>query len=66
MEGHGVHSFERIANYALDGYTAVWMKKGVVEPWYLEDRWDTPPRSAVKESPETEWFMWIDRVVAKI
>ena len=37
-----------------------------MEPWYPEDGWDTPPRSAIKESPETEWFMWIARVVDKI
>ena len=42
------------------------MKKGVVEPWFLADRWETPPRSEVKESPESDWFMWIARVVDKI
>ena len=58
--------FERIANYALDGYTPFWMKKGVVDPWYPNGRWDTLPRSAVKDSPETEWFLGIARVVDKI
>ena len=65
-EGHGLHSLERIRNYAIDGYTPFWMKKGVVEPWILVDRWETPPRSEVKEPPETEWFLWIARIVDKI
>ena len=38
----------------------------MVEPWIPADRWETPPRSEVKESPETEWFLWIDRIVYKI
>ena len=42
-EVHGVHSLERIRNYALDGYTPFWMKKGVVEPRIPADRWDTHP-----------------------
>ena len=57
---------ERIITYTLDGYTPFWMKKGVVEPWYPVERWDTLPRSAVKESPETERFLWIARVVDRI
>ena len=51
-EGRGELSVERTITYALDGYTPFWMKKGVVELWYLVNRWDTLPRSAVKESPE--------------
>jgi hypothetical protein len=65
-ESHGTHSLEIIISYALNGYTPFWMKKGVVEPWYPTDRWDTLPRSAVKDSPETEWFLWIARVVDRI
>ena len=65
-EGHGLHSLERIRNYALDGYTLFWMKKGVVEPWFPVDRWETPSRNEVKESPEAEWFLWIARIVDKI
>ena len=42
------------------------MKKGVVDPWYPTDRWDTLPRSAVKDSPEAEWFLWIARLVDRI
>ena len=42
------------------------MKKGVVEPWYPTDRWDNLPRSAVKDSPETERFLWIALVVDTI
>ena len=43
-EGYGVHSFERIANYALYGYTPFLMKKGVVDPWYPKDKWATPQK----------------------
>ena len=42
------------------------MKKGVAEPWYPVNRWDTLPRSAVKDSLETERFLWIARVVDRI
>jgi len=65
-EGRGIHSMERIISYALDGYTPFWMKKGVVDPWNPTVRWDTLPRGAVKDSPETEWFLWIARVVDRI
>jgi hypothetical protein len=65
-EGRGDLPFERIVSYALDGYTPLWMKKGIVDPWYPTDRWDTLPRSAVKDSPETEWFLWIARFVDRI
>ena len=61
-EGKGTLSVERIISYALDGYTPFWMKTGVVDPWYPTDRWDTLPRAAVKDSPETEWFLWIARI----
>ena len=54
---------ERIITYAVDGYTPFWMKKGVVEPWYPVSKWDTPPRNAVIDSLETEWFLWIAQVV---
>ena len=43
-----------------------WMKKGVVDPWIPAGRWESPPRSEVKESPETEWFLWIARIVDNI
>jgi hypothetical protein len=65
-EGHGLHSLERITNYALDGYTPFRMKTGVVEPWIPADRWETPPRNEVKDSLETEWCLWIARIVDKI
>ena len=42
------------------------MKKGAVEPWCPVDRWESPPRSDVKESEESEWFLWIARVVDRI
>ena len=47
-DGHGSLHLERIAAYALDGYTPCWMKKGVVEPWNPTDRRDTLPRSVEK------------------
>ena len=65
-QGHGLHFLERIKDYALDGYTPLWTKKGVVDLWILADRWESPPRREVKESPETEWFLWIARIVDKI
>ena len=65
-EGRGEHSMARITSYALDGYTPFWMKKGVVDPWNPVDRWETLPISEVKDSFETEWFLWIARIVDRI
>ena len=65
-EGKGTLSVERVIAYALDGYTPFWMKRGVVDPWNPTDRWDTLPRAAVKDSPKTEWFLWIARIVDRI
>ena len=41
------------------------MKKGAVEPWIPADRWNTPPRNKVKDSPATEWCLWIAHTVAQ-
>ena len=42
------------------------MKKGVVDPSVPTDRWDTPPREDVKDLLETEWFLWIAKIMDKI
>ena len=33
-EGLGAHSRETIKEYAANGYTPLWMHKGVADPWF--------------------------------
>ena len=66
-EGRGTYTMERIVKYAQDGYVPFWMQKGAVDPWAPEEnRWDTLSRNQVKDTPETEWFIWIAGIVDDI
>ena len=65
-EGHGTYPTSRIIKYAADGCAPFWMQKGVVEPWIPNDRWDTPSRDSVRDTPETAWFMWFAPIVDEI
>ena len=65
-ERRGQYTLERIINYAKDGYVPFWMQKGAVDPWVPKARWDTPSRKQVKDTPKTEWFMWIAGVIDEI
>ena len=65
-DGCGVHSKERIMKYDQDGYNPFWMQKGAVDSWVPKDRSDTPSRKLVKDTPETEWFMWIAGIIDEI
>ena len=42
------------------------MQKGVVDPWVPKARWDTISRKQVKETPATEWFLWLVGIVYDI
>ena len=42
------------------------MQKGVVDPWAPKTRWDTLSRKQVKDTPETEWFLWLAGIVVDI
>ena len=41
-------------------------KKGLVEPWSPSDRWESPPYSAIKDSPESELIVWLAKQVDEI
>ena len=62
-DGRGFLPMERIVDYVANRCDPFRMKKGVVDPWYPVNKWDTLPRSLVKYSPEAEWFLWIARIV---
>ena len=65
-ESRGTFSMERIRKYAQDGDVPFWMQKGVVDPWVPKNRWDTPSRKEVKDTPETERCMWIAGIIDEI
>ena len=52
--------------YDQDGYNPFWMQKGAVDSWVPKDRSDTPSSKLVKDTPETEWFMWIAGIIDEI
>ena len=52
--------------YDQDGYNPFWMQKGAVDSWVPKDRSDTPSRKLVKDTLETEWFMWIAGIIDEI
>ena len=57
---------ESIRQYAKDGYVPYWLQKGIVDPWVQQARWDTLSRKQVRDTPETEWFLWLAGIVGDI
>ncbi|MFM7981872.1 MAG: hypothetical protein ACKPKO_21390, partial [Candidatus Fonsibacter sp.] len=40
-----------------------WLQKGVVPSWAPGNRWECPSYKMVYDLPETEWYLWLARIV---
>ncbi|MFM7978446.1 MAG: hypothetical protein ACKPKO_03940, partial [Candidatus Fonsibacter sp.] len=65
-ESGDLYTMEKFREYARDGYAPFYLKKGLVEPWSPSGRWECPPYSAIKDSPESELIIWLAKQVDEI
>ncbi|MFM7979137.1 MAG: hypothetical protein ACKPKO_07450, partial [Candidatus Fonsibacter sp.] len=65
-EGGDLYTMDKIREYARDSYTPFYFKKGLVEPWKPANRWEYPPYTAIKDSPESEIMIWLANQVDDI
>ncbi|MFM7978591.1 MAG: hypothetical protein ACKPKO_04680, partial [Candidatus Fonsibacter sp.] len=65
-ESSDLYKIDKIREYARDGYAPFCFKKGLMEPWNPSDRWECPPYTAMKDSPEADMIVCLAKQVDEI
>ncbi|MFM7988484.1 MAG: hypothetical protein ACKPKO_55145, partial [Candidatus Fonsibacter sp.] len=65
-ESDELYNMDKIREYARDGYAPFLFKKALVESWNPANRWECPPYTAIKDSPEAELIVWLANQVDEI
>ncbi|MFM7981528.1 MAG: hypothetical protein ACKPKO_19640, partial [Candidatus Fonsibacter sp.] len=57
-ERDDLYTMDKIREFAQEGYTPFYFKKGLVDPWIPSDRSECPPYSACKDLPGSDIMIW--------